>query len=440
MKRYAKPLLTGLCSGLSLLFISALQNLNAQSSPLSGTYTIGGVDPDFATFTAAAAALTARGVSNQVVFDVEPGEYEEKLILSAVSGTSSASTVLFRKKTGAPGEVWLGNDTGAIALSETDFVKFEGMNLGKSLSTGYAVILNYQCTGISFSACQFDLASNSAGIYGYGNFDSLYIGNCGFKGGGYGVHIQGNLTSYNIIIEENLFAGQEIRGIYLHDYYFSSPLIQGNEVISTFPEPNFIAIDVSSASYTKILRNRIRQSAGIGISCNSYGSSTDPTVIANNMVYVYGYSGNTGIALQGDTYMKVFHNSVHCSGQENSAALVFNSGDGNAAYNNILAHSNGGMAVHIFGYVSGIEMDFNNLYTTGDVLGALGYQYYAANLPDWQTLTQQDSHSLSVLPDFYSESNLHIQNPLLDGKGVPLAIVPVDFDGELRDTLTPDMG
>ena len=64
-----------------------------------------------------------------------------------------------------------------------------------------------------------------------------------------------------------------------------------------------------------------------------------------------------------------------------------------------------------------------------------------ATLGNWQTATGQDANSLAVAPLFVSAADLHLlgASPMRDA-GTPLAAVTVDFDGDLRDAVTPDIG
>ncbi len=55
-------------------------------SQLSGTYTIGGAAPDYATFNAAVTDLNALGVSGAVVFNVRTGTYTEQVLVPSITG------------------------------------------------------------------------------------------------------------------------------------------------------------------------------------------------------------------------------------------------------------------------------------------------------------------------------------------------------------------
>ena len=81
------------------------------------------------------------------------------------------------------------------------------------------------------------------------------------------------------------------------------------------------------------------------------------------------------------------------------------------------------------------------------VLGGIGTWTYAAvtTLAGWRTqfTPAQDGASMSVLPPFFSPTDLHLQTgtptPLESG-GTPISSVTTDYDGELRQATTPDVG
>ncbi|MBL4755445.1 MAG: hypothetical protein JKY52_17850, partial [Flavobacteriales bacterium] len=83
---------------LSLAFICA--NIFSSFAQLTGTYTIGGITPTYATFTLAVSDLVAVGVSGPVIFDVRDGTYPEQISIAAITGVSSTNTVTFQSESG----------------------------------------------------------------------------------------------------------------------------------------------------------------------------------------------------------------------------------------------------------------------------------------------------------------------------------------------------
>src|SRR5512135_1107775 len=69
-----------------LLLLAVTGSVFAQ--PLSGTYTIGGASPSYASFGAAVSDLISRGVSGAVTFNVRAGTYTEHIDLLPISGSS----------------------------------------------------------------------------------------------------------------------------------------------------------------------------------------------------------------------------------------------------------------------------------------------------------------------------------------------------------------
>lgn len=65
-----------------------------------------------------------------------------------------------------------------------------------------------------------------------------------------------------------------------------------------------------------------------------------------------------------------------------------------------------------------------------------------SNLSAWQTASGKDLNSLELNPDFVSSNDLHIQSTSfkIDRKGTHVPGVNYDFDGMLRDTVSPDIG
>ncbi|MEO0558839.1 MAG: hypothetical protein AAF170_11720, partial [Bacteroidota bacterium] len=78
-----------LCLALAILAAPA-------SAQLSGTYTIGGTSPDYATLQAAADDVMGVGVSGDAIFQIRPGTYDAGIVLiGEIAGVSETSRVRF---------------------------------------------------------------------------------------------------------------------------------------------------------------------------------------------------------------------------------------------------------------------------------------------------------------------------------------------------------
>jgi hypothetical protein len=97
--------------------------------------------------------------------------------------------------------------------------------------------------------------------------------------------------------------------------------------------------------------------------------------------------------------------------------------------NNIFCNMGNGLAYYEYGNT--IDRDYNNYFSNGEHVG-YSYSYW--------TVPPGEEHSMSVIPVFNSDSNLHVSNPALNGAGIVLEEITEDYDGEPRDMVTPDIG
>ena len=198
---------------------------------------------------------------------------------------------------------------------------------------------------------------------------------------------------------------------------------------------------------------------GIGIFLNgTTGHAGIINSVYNNMVYDIRSSSPevsakvSGIELRNQTYAKIYFNSVYLSGtganQKGSASLYL--GDGcsiNYVKNNILVNTRNeapycASAIYDFSF-SNLTSDYNNLYYEPTQYSCLvragGADYHS--LSEWQS-TGKDMHSYTEMPHFVNP-DLHIDrtfDTILELNGTPIGGISYDIDGELRNTLNPDIG
>lgn len=150
------------------------------ASPMTGTYTVGGASPSFKTPSEAAMALNARGVSAPVTINIRPGEYEDVLHLTTISGASHANRVTITKESG---DVTLSPRYGArtaatvlagdgiVRLDGASFVTLDGLRLvDNALNTTTA--LKYEF-GVCISNAEVSPAITAGSRYN--EFKNLFI-------------------------------------------------------------------------------------------------------------------------------------------------------------------------------------------------------------------------------------------------------------------------
>jgi len=196
-----------------------------------------------------------------------------------------------------------------------------------------------------------------------------------------------------------------------------------------------------------------------GIQLNSSSASTGLTV-TNNFIYDVAAGGfgsfnsvddnGTGIAVNTGGGYSIVYNSINLTTNQNSgitAAIWLSSSTtltNIELVNNIFANSqttNTRYAIINYAPVSAFStINYNDYYTTGPNLGNQAGTAIA-NLAAWQTNTGQDGNSVALNPSFFSATDLHLFfNSPLDGLGTPLGGVTNDFDNDVRDGSTPDIG
>ncbi|MCL6493673.1 MAG: hypothetical protein K6T54_02715 [Ignavibacterium sp.] len=147
------------------------------AAPLSGTYTVGGTSPDFATLSQAAIALNVRGISGPVSINIRPGTYEDVFHLINIPGASHLNRITVTKESGTvtisprygarTASTVLAGDA-IIRLDGASFVTIDGLNLvdnplnsTTALKYEFGVVLtNGEVAPIIISASRFNILKN----------------------------------------------------------------------------------------------------------------------------------------------------------------------------------------------------------------------------------------------------------------------------------------
>ncbi len=425
---------------------------------LSGTYTIGGTSPDFINFTEAVTALHNGGVVGTVTFDVRNGTYTEQILLRAITGASGTQPVVFRSESGDSTAVILtfsANVTNnyTLRLDGADWLTFREMTL-RATNTSYAHALE------TFGGAEHNTFENNV-FQGVATTSTSAIRtlvfsdddndhyttfrNNRFLSGSDGIFWEGISTASReagTLIENNVFENQYRSAI--HPGFQDASIVRGNVVSTNSAYTAYIGI-VAYFCYGnhQVSGNTVTLSNGTaGISIEGCtGTAAQRGLTANNFVQVGGAQTTFGIyLLGGSTYQNVYHNSVHLNASTVASRAFYNTGGNNLQVRNNVFHASTGGYAYYNSLASAIPVsDYNDLFSTGTNLGLWGSTNYAT-LAAWKTGTAKDAHSVSLDPIFTSATNLHATNVALDGLGIPVPEVPLDFDGDTRDPAAPDMG
>ncbi|MCK4664138.1 MAG: T9SS type A sorting domain-containing protein [Bacteroidales bacterium] len=444
------------------LTVFSLLFSNAFSQSLSGDYTIGGGTPDYNTFNEAVADLELNGISGAVIFNIETGTYNEQLTIPKIEGSSSVNTITFQSVTGDSTDVVLEYASTSVDSNYTlkfdtcSYVNFKKMTINSQGTINYnnLIEINNSHT-LGFYNCQL-IGHTNHSSYGsrliYSNEDSINannitIQNCYLNYGRYGIVLTGKSSSEqssNLEISGNVFYNQ-IRTTIRIDNYKNSEISNNN----IFSNLDYYGIYVKYSSYIDVLSNNIAASTnthhtGILFSDNDFCNVKNNTIYnfriygiktygSNNVISNNFISGEgTGIYTGNSPFQEIYHNSINSS--DVCMHITF---DNVTIKNNILYNKNGGYCLKI--YTTNITIDYNDIYTTGAILGHWNGTD-CADLTEWQTASSQDANSISYNPDYISNTDLHTNSLHLNNVGVPIAEVITDIDGEARNASTPDIG
>ena len=214
-----------------------------------------------------------------------------------------------------------------------------------------------------------------------------------------------------------------------------------NSVVSN-TTATYTGIQLTSSHGTNtIALNKVNlTSTGDGITINGVNSESSlPGLckVYNNMSSVVSGSAFT---LSTNRRLQFVYNTGYTAGTTASShhAIKLFGGDSITVQNNI-GVANAGRAYSETFYIPIVNGDHNNYFTNGTELAYRANTPYA-NLAAWQAGTTLDSNSFSIDPLFVSGADLHILNSALNGVALPQVGITTDFDDQLRNPTTPDIG
>ncbi len=422
---------------------------------MHGVYTIGGTDPDYATFADAIADLENIGVCDSTIFDVRPGTYTEQILVNHIPGAFGDSKVIFRAENGDSSSVivqFSASDPGynyVVKFNNAHNIVLENLTL-TALGATYArvldltlysfdnIIRNCAINGHSSSSTSTTLAC----IYSEANNPNNEISQNTISNGSYGFYHQpfGADAPTGLEINNNTFLNQSYYGLFSDGT--RGLRIYRNTFISNATAVR--GIDISNDTDTlNIYGNYIHLENGYrGISISQVTPvGGHRAQIANNMVAIPYASANAGIGVYNSNATDIIHNSVLISSALSATYAIYHvSGVQDSIFNNIFANTGGGPIVGASS-VSTNYFDYNDYYGTGQVFGVYTPVLNGAeDIHTWTALTGYDTHSLVMDPLFDAADDLHVSNTYLNGRGSPAFATAVDFDLEPRNQQHPDIG
>ncbi|OGU63627.1 MAG: hypothetical protein A2W30_09690 [Ignavibacteria bacterium RBG_16_36_9] len=469
----------------------------------AGTYTIG-TGGYFPTIDSAFNKLSIDGIAGEVILELVDYLYTAPVASSftlngPISGTGSTSRVTIKPVNNVASKIE-GNGEAVFIFNNVSYLTIDGISLtGQTTLTIHALDNNQfgwnDCIDINKNSdhniiqninfISDDIDDNTIDIFlsatsgSTESPDSNIIQNNFIKKGAVGIIVSAYNAAPNTRVTGNIIRGNQVGS---ETDSLIGWGIQTEKSMSTIIEDNIVQNLTLNNSYDEylcrgissywgdgdVIRNNVVHSIkssggyqGVGILlCGGLVSSHygNDNLIYNNMVYdIQSTSSATnssvaGIQMWYQNNPKIYYNTIYLSGngsnQQGSASLYISHTCTNIeAKNNILVNTRDEspyFASAIYDYSSSnLTSDYNDFYVDSFEYSYLGYSdgFLYKTLPEWQAIGK-DLHSITEMPHF-AAPELHINSSLLtniESHATPITGITSDFDGNLRNATTPDIG
>ncbi len=411
------------------------------NNPLAGNYTIGS-GGDFASLNDAGLTLSLCGIDGNVTFNILPDTYNEQLNISYIRNKTDNDTITFQSQTGNPDDVIIQFDADSannyvFSLQNQKNIYIKNITL-QSLDTTYGrvialkdTIVNLNLTGNIINGVVSDTTGDNTACIYYDILSAdtfnLNMKNNIINNGSYGFKLKTyNLIKPSFTITNNIFNNQNNTAVRLDVNTNNSNnnllSVTGNE-ISSNRNPSKGLYFSYFADSCNISSNKIHLSSNT-LNCYGLEVYAQLAFVSNNFISVKAIDNNSVYAYHSTWQSKLFNNTFYCYGNEHYySACVFINNSSNTSYikNNCLVNLNAEKVIYSANY-NNIQSDYNNLYS-----------HQLNGLANWQDTYGLDMNSVSFLPDFVSDTDLHTNSALLYQKGVFIPEVSTDIDGEPRN-------
>ena len=425
--------------------------ISRKSMGIKGTFTIGGVSPDYANFRDAAFAMNNFGVCGSVVFNVRNGYYNESISLDSIAGASSSNTVIFQSASLDPAGVNLDTTwsvTGAYPGGSTGLLGHTIQLYGATYITfQYLTISNFGAGNNGF-ANVVELTKRAS----HNTFDhDILLADTNTTAADYGAVIYNDpASSENFNTFSNSLISGNKYGFYFYDYYpavETGNIIHGNTILNSKCGINAWYQDSLIIEHNKIFLYLNTFSAINLYYIAQNGTGGDSSLVANNMITTFNSDTSSLYIYDYNARINVYNNSIYSSPNSSNNftvyALNYYAGLGGIVrlMNNVVENDNSGPV--LFSAYSNNYSDYNDWYSTGSLLTSWDGTL-CADLSTLQSTSGMDAHSINADPVYndISTGNLHAttSSTNIDGKGTPLNCIKDDIDGQSRNKTTPDMG
>ena len=425
----------------------------------SGTYTLGGVSPDFATLDEFLNLLSICGLSGPVTLKLRSGIYSCSNLQGPFKGSSVVNTVTLMPDSAATVTFLGSGQTPALSLQDLSHWVFRDLTFGDTVNGKIGVSMSGGVDSVLFIGCRMYAETNA-------NSRALVYNNASAKGYVKRLYLVGNTIVggyYNLFFSYTAGTSADWNGSLI---YIDSNTMRGAYYAALNAEYNCHLVRIASNTITNgslsqtfygmcfkenirldnIIGNRIRLNTpenAYGLYFYYYVNYPDykTGVVANNEIILNGSGTQYGICESDYMYMSYYHNSV-CVRSSNGTAYGFYNSNVHGNFKNNLLWTDAPKSYPV--YYTGVSYihkdgprDYNNYYSPDGMVGYAngGYRRSVSELAAQDTL--QDKHSVSLavktvnsgLTDLKVEPDSRLVMPRLP-------LVTDDIDGKMRSVYT----
>lgn len=387
------------------------------ASGKSGTYTVGGEEPVYATIQEAIDDLGTLGMEGPVVLNIRAGEYNEKVRIPYIKGMGAVNTLTLQSEsgqrdvkiyhnqytTGGYSDDQHKKDYGVVTLYEANYVTLKNLEVSTEDVTYKAVVMvKDESRHATIDGCYLHAPITTSGdvcLVGHTiideenkNNDYLTVRNCLLEGGKMGISMGG--TSYVAlpkevggVIEGNTIKNSGTKAIYIMDELGAK--VRNNTVIIDADAETKISVGILDMQLrdeysvaTEITGNTFNvapKTYAVAMNIRQVEATAEaPMLIANNVVNMASLSASySPLKLSGSKVknLNIAHNTLRMTGADGGAAFWASSkldeGYGNVSVvNNIIQNETSGYAVNLYNddNLGTDKIDFQNnlIYTAGE--------------------------------------------------------------------------
>jgi len=396
------------------------------SGPLAGSYSVG-TTGDFTNFNNAIAALTDCGIQDTVTFEIEAGTYNEQIIIynNLINYTNGIKPIKFTSQSGNPEDVILEYDADTLnnfvlKLKDISQLTIDGITI-QAIDTSFGQVITFEgvvdSCFISNDIINGVNTTNQTTCISTRDLDIDSIMTITFAGntinnGKAGISRLDNglvFDGLSLIINNNSFNNQLDKVIYLNPKELIITNNNINSNIATYGIYAYCSDSLNISQNNIILKGNCEY--GIYIPYTNAFTSNNFISVTNDNHWCIGLDVGSG---------KIYNNTIIADGY--SPACIYINNSPTYIFNNCLINYNNNQLIYQGNNdYSILTSNYNNLYSPG-----IDYNSYINTIGG-------NAHSVSFMPDFVSDTDLHTNSALLYQTGITLPEITNDIDGETRN-------